>query len=243
VKALLAMALALLPAIATAESAADATRLTRASDAAPLAITLSGTLGYSFNDDRVVTLSAEMVTNSGPADSGPLRLVLLFRSADYPYFTVFSASYEFASLLGANVGLVDIQATVPFNRPPAGCYTPTLAVEELVDGAWTRRDYADFLRSVDFGNRCIASFTASPAYVVPGGAATLTWSTLGSVDGVTIDRGVGAQPANGSVVVTPAATTTYTLTARNTANTPPPSKTTTVTVGPPLPPRRRAVGR
>jgi hypothetical protein len=234
---LLAMAMALLPAIADAQFVADQQALA----VAPLDVYLSGTIGYSFGDDGVVMLVADNVTNSGTSATGPLRLILLFRTLDYPYFNVFSASYAVSDSLAAGASITNIRATVLFIRPPTGCYTPTLALEEFAGGTWVRRDFVEFLRSTDFGNGCIASFTAAPAYVVPGGASTLTWSTLGSVDGVTIDRGVGAQPANASVSVTPSTTTTYTLTAHNTANAPPPSKSVTVTVGPPLPPRHRAV--
>lgn len=77
----------------------------------------------------------------------------------------------------------------------------------------------------------IHSFTAAPAAVQPGGAATLSWQVTGATD-LRVDPGVG--PVGGdSVVVHPAATTTYTLTAANAAGAA--QAETTVTVGGPPP--------
>lgn len=58
----------------------------------------------------------------------------------------------------------------------------------------------------------IASFTAQPASITTGQMSTLSWSTT-NADTVMIDNGVGAQPVNGSVQVSPAVTTQYMLTA------------------------------
>ncbi len=55
-------------------------------------------------------------------------------------------------------------------------------------------------------------FTAIPDTVAAGQSSSLTWSTTGATS-VSIDNGIGSQPVNGSVVVTPTVTTFYTLTA------------------------------
>lgn len=57
----------------------------------------------------------------------------------------------------------------------------------------------------------IAAFNAIPQYVQPGGSTTLTWQVENS-DSVEITPGIGLVTGN-SLVVTPATTTTYTLTA------------------------------
>ena len=59
----------------------------------------------------------------------------------------------------------------------------------------------------------IASFAASPAKITSDGTTTLTWSITGA-QSVSIDQGIGTVTGN-SVAVTPAASTTYTLTAMN----------------------------
>ena len=60
------------------------------------------------------------------------------------------------------------------------------------------------------------NLTASPSTIAAGQSATLSWST--NIPGgttVSIDQGIGPQPPSGSLTVSPAATTTYTITAVN----------------------------
>jgi len=60
----------------------------------------------------------------------------------------------------------------------------------------------------------ISSFGASPASISPGGTSTLNWSVAGAST-VSIDQGIGNVALAGSRLVTPVATTVYTLTAAN----------------------------
>ena len=61
----------------------------------------------------------------------------------------------------------------------------------------------------------INSFTASSTSIIFGGSTTLTWS-VSNATSITIDNGIGAVGSTGSVTVSPATSTTYTLTASNT---------------------------
>jgi hypothetical protein len=70
----------------------------------------------------------------------------------------------------------------------------------------------------------IVSFEARPASIRPGESAVLVWSTENPA-GITIDPEVGPVTARGNKVVSPAATTTYTLSLRGGL-----SRTVTVTV-------------
>jgi hypothetical protein len=72
------------------------------------------------------------------------------------------------------------------------------------------------------------SLTADPASLQPGQHFTLAW-LVENPNGVTIDPEPGRVTPRGSKVITPAATTTYTLTARGPNNTTL-TKTVTVTV-------------
>ena len=74
----------------------------------------------------------------------------------------------------------------------------------------------------------IVSFTAEPASIKPGQPVTLVWLTENPT-GVTIDPEPGRVMPRGSRQITPAATTTFTLTARG-ANNQVLTKTVTVTV-------------
>lgn len=61
----------------------------------------------------------------------------------------------------------------------------------------------------------VSSFSATPNDLqAPGGSVTLSWQSLGA-SSVSIDNGVGVQPASGSVTVNVATSTTFTLTATN----------------------------
>jgi len=61
------------------------------------------------------------------------------------------------------------------------------------------------------------TLTANPANITPGGQSTLTWASTGAAT-VSIDQGVAPiKGATGSVPVSPAQTTTYTITATDTS--------------------------
>src|SRR5881394_4404186 len=77
-----------------------------------------------------------------------------------------------------------------------------------------------------------ASLTANPNTVEKGQSTTLTWQTSNATD-ASID-GIGAVQPNGSQTVTPADSTTYTLTAKGAGGTQ--QATARVTVNAPPPP-------
>ncbi|MGD0353655.1 MAG: CARDB domain-containing protein [Dehalococcoidia bacterium] len=59
-------------------------------------------------------------------------------------------------------------------------------------------------------------FMANPSVIIAGGSTTLGWDVSGTTS-VTIDNGVGPVSSAGTAVVSPAASTNYTLTATNAA--------------------------
>ncbi|TJY56655.1 beta-lactamase family protein [Sinimarinibacterium sp. CAU 1509] len=58
----------------------------------------------------------------------------------------------------------------------------------------------------------VLAFNATPQSISAGASATLSWSTSDATS-VSIDGGIGAREANGSVVIAPSSTTTYHLIA------------------------------
>src|SRR6185437_12449026 len=62
----------------------------------------------------------------------------------------------------------------------------------------------------------ITSFTASPLSITSGQSSTLSWTVTGSTS-ITISSGIGDVTGKTSIVVSPTVTTTYTLTASNSA--------------------------
>ena len=73
--------------------------------------------------------------------------------------------------------------------------------------------------------------TANPSVLQSGSPSTLQWTVTGA-DTVSIDQGIGDVPVNGSKVITPTQTTTYTLTARNAGGSV--NRSVVVTVNPPI---------
>ncbi|MES1258526.1 MAG: PA14 domain-containing protein, partial [Acidobacteriota bacterium] len=81
----------------------------------------------------------------------------------------------------------------------------------------------------------ISSFTATPSNATAGQTVTLSWTVSGATS-VSIDNGVGDVTGRSSAVVTPAQTTTYTLSAMNPQGVASAPVTVTVPVtGTPLP--------
>ena len=74
----------------------------------------------------------------------------------------------------------------------------------------------------------IGSFTATPPSIAPGGTSTLAWTVTGAT-GLSLDQGIGAVTGT-SRNVSPAVTTTYTLTAVNSVGGVTASTTATATV-------------
>ncbi len=79
----------------------------------------------------------------------------------------------------------------------------------------------------------IGNFTANPTGISAGGCSTLSWSTSGATS-VTVNPG-GAVSGTGSAQACPSGTTTYTLTATNSAGSVTRTATVTVAAAPPPP--------
>jgi chitodextrinase len=76
----------------------------------------------------------------------------------------------------------------------------------------------------------ISSFTATPSSASPGQPVTLSWTVSGAT-AIAIDNGIGDVTARPSITVTPAGTTTYTLTATNLTGTSTAAATVSVASG------------
>ena len=85
------------------------------------------------------------------------------------------------------------------------------------------------------GTPSIASFGASPSTITAGQSTTLSWGAVTNADSVSIEPGIGGVATPGSRTVSPAKTTTYTLTARCGGNTQTRQTTVTVTSAPATP--------
>jgi len=79
----------------------------------------------------------------------------------------------------------------------------------------------------------IESFTADPETIDEGDSSTLSWGLVSDADSVEIDQGIGGVGTPDSTVVSPATTTTYTMTAVGPGGTT--TASVTVTVNPAAP--------
>jgi hypothetical protein len=80
----------------------------------------------------------------------------------------------------------------------------------------------------------IATLSANPASIQIGSSSTLSWATTNAAS-VSIDNGIGSVALAGSLLISPAQSTTYTLTATGAGGTSAASVTVTVTAAPPPP--------
>ena len=99
---------------------------------------------------------------------------------------------------------------------PGGLYTAPQAVgmfhvRATSNGDPTRAQVALVTVSGPAASPVIASFTAAPATIQPGGSSLLSWTVTGA-QSIALNQGIGAV-TGASVSVSPAATTTYTLSA------------------------------
>jgi len=81
----------------------------------------------------------------------------------------------------------------------------------------------------------IQAFSANPSVIAPGGTAILSWTVSGA-NAISISPGIGQVGSTGTVQVSPYTTTSYTLTAINSAGTVSRSVTVTVQSAQPAPP-------
>jgi hypothetical protein len=73
----------------------------------------------------------------------------------------------------------------------------------------------------------IGTFTSGPSTINPGGTSNLVWNVTGA-NSVSIDHGIGLVNAWGSMAISPATSTVYTLSATNSVGTVTSSAVTTV---------------
>lgn len=69
------------------------------------------------------------------------------------------------------------------------------------------------------GGPHIASFTCNPCTISPGGSSTLKYGLVSNATSASIDQGIGGITTPGQTIVSPATTTTYTLTAKGAGGT------------------------
>lgn len=108
-----------------------------------------------------------------------------------------------AASLDNGIGAVEVNGSLPVSPSATTEYTIN------VKGPGGNASAAAIVNVL---HRPTANITASPDTINEGESSTLTWSST-NADSVVLDQGIGPVPADGSMQVTPAGTTTYSIIA------------------------------
>jgi hypothetical protein len=122
--------------------------------------------------------------------------------------------------------------STPGSRVVTPTSTTTYTLSATGCGVTVTKSVTITVTTVCQGPPTIAFFNADKATIAQGESATLSWGAVARADSASIDQGIGGVPTPGSRVVTPANTTTYTLSATGCGGTV--NQSVTITVNAPL---------
>ncbi|MDO8670161.1 MAG: hypothetical protein Q7O66_01865 [Dehalococcoidia bacterium] len=165
-------------------------------------------------------VSAYAVVESGPAVVSFVAdpaTITSGESSNLKWVTKGAAS----AAIDQSIGAVDINGSRPVSPTEATNYILT------VSNAFGRSVTATVSTKV-LSLATVTSFAAKPPSIGLGGSSSISWQIEGAVS-VSIDQGIGTVEAKGAKSVSPTKTTTYTLSATNSAGRPI-SQTATVSV-------------
>ena len=118
-----------------------------------------------------------------------------------------------AVILSPGIGHVNMSGSIPVVPGTSMAYTLTATNSA---GTATATTTVLVQSSSAVPPPIVLSFTANPAGIIAGNSSTLMWNVYGATS-VSIDPYIGSVGASGSTTVHPGTTTTYTLTASNSA--------------------------
>jgi hypothetical protein len=151
------------------------------------------------------------IDSVSPANIAPGETVTLTGHGVDPDGTIGAYSWQ-SSLDG------DLSTAPSFKTSTLSPGTHTIWFKVQDDGGeWSKQVLATVI-VIPKGQPVVNSFSSSPGHIAPGGSSTLSWDVLGAT-AVSIDPGIGNVSLNGTRVVFPNVTTTYTMTATNAAGT------------------------
>ena len=123
----------------------------------------------------------------------------------------FVVGYEWQSSIDGVISTVSSFTTTTLSP---GTHTITFRV--LDDNQkWSQAVSTSVIANAAIAKPVIELFSVIPDSIILGETSTLQWNVSGT-ETVFIDKGIGEMPANGSIIIYPTASTTFTLTATNT---------------------------
>lgn len=170
-----------------------------------------------------VTTTYRLIARRGAQTSPPQEVVVVVASGNQPMVKTFTAtpqtvapgemvtlSWEAANSTGVTIdnGI----GAKPTTGTEVVVPTETTIYTLTASGPGGSAIASVTVTVVPAGDPVITRFDATPSTVLAGGQVELNWDT-DNASSVSLDNGIGARPAKGTEIVTPLATTTYTLTA------------------------------
>ena len=172
------------------------------------------------------TSFSTMVVVTGPATPPPslgLPTILSFTASPVSVAPGGSTTLNWNTLNAtstniAGFGTVPVNGSLSINTTGTGSITFYLTATNAAGSSNASTTISVGGAYPPAGSPPVATLYLSPASIISGGSATLTWMTSGA-NYLAIDNGVkslvGVSGASGSISVSPSVTTTYTLTASN----------------------------
>ncbi|MBA3974084.1 MAG: hypothetical protein C0504_07700 [Candidatus Solibacter sp.] len=169
---------------------------------------------YELLTRRVRTGNDAPIADAGPDQLGVAAgAITLDGSASYDPDGD-SVTYQWDQIAGPSVSLTGrTESKATFTGAEGQTYSFRLTVRDSLGLAALARTTVSVRETPKVA---VTKFTATPSRVKPGEPVTLTWQAQ-NADSVEISGIGGVNASSGSVQVTPAVTTTYTITARNKA--------------------------
>jgi len=194
------------------------------------------------NDSGSVTAMTQVLVSATPSSSTPAGLPIVNSFTATPPVTPAGSSTSLSwavsnatsVYISPMVGAVGISGSASVSPTTTTDYTLTASNAAGTTVATTQVVVSAASSSpTPAGLPIVNSFLANPESIVAGGSSTLSWSVSNAYEvfiNPAVYRQLGPIDATGSAPVSPSVTTTYTLTATNSAGTR--SETVTVTVIP-----------
>jgi hypothetical protein len=185
----------------------------------------------SVDNVTITVNSAGQTQNNGPiVNAGSNQIVNILDGADLAGIAMDDGLPNPPAQISYTWTMVSGPGTVTFGSASSASTTASFSVVgsyvlrlTASDGALSAMDTVTIVVTAAAPPQALIS--ANPGIIIPGDAVTLSWITLNATS-ASLDQGIGVVNANGSRVVNPTQTTTYTLTASGTNG----SVTTSVTV-------------
>lgn len=178
---------------------------------------------------RIATLLRGLLTSSAASDSVKTQVLALSETYgdldgenNYLYATMFSRLYATFSS-SQKTRLEALRKSILSGTYADGtrfdfsvASTPYLYSDPIRDAAFLQPYIANTDYLFGASVPMIRSFTATPSTLTVGQATTLAWDVAGATS-ISLDNGVGTVTDLASLLIAPRSSTTYTLTASNTA--------------------------